>query len=164
MISEPALQAVMAARHGAPFDVLGLRPDADGRLWVRAVLPRARAVDLLDARTGRALASLVMRHAEGFWEAQVPRRRTPFAYRLRVEWDTGERGVYADAYAFGPTLSDTDLYYLSEGTHLRPWEVLGAQPMTLDDGVEGRGQFVEVRIGHLVPVDQHHVGALAHLQ
>ena len=136
MITEPALQAVMSARQGAPFDVLGLQADGEGRLWVRAVLPRARAVDVVDARSGRTLVSMVQRHVEGFWEAQGPRRRQPFPYRLKVQWDTGEEGSYADAYAFGPLLSDTDLYYLSEGTHLRPWEVLGALPMTIDDGVE----------------------------
>jgi 1,4-alpha-glucan branching enzyme len=136
MISEPALQAVMTARHGAPFDVLGLHADDDGRLWVRAVLPRARAVDVVDAKSGRALVSMVMRHGEGFWEAVVPRRRQAFAYRLRVEWDTGEQGVYADAYAFGPGITDADLYYLSEGTHLRPYEVLGAHPAVRHDGFE----------------------------
>src|SRR5476649_728183 len=38
--------------------------------------------------------------------------------------------------------------------------VLGA----LHNGVKGRRQLVEIGIGHLVPVDQHHVGALADLQ
>ena len=37
--------------------------------------------------------------------------------------------VYVDAYSFGPLLSDDELYYLGEGSHLRPFESLGAHPM-----------------------------------
>ena len=35
-----------------------------------------------------------------------------------------------------PLISDEDLYYLGEGTHLRPFEVLGAHPMTLGEGAQ----------------------------
>ncbi len=134
MISDAALQALLSARHGAPFDVLGLHADDEGRLWLRALLPRARSVDVLDARSGKALAALTLRHPDGFWEAAVPRRRQRFAYRLRVTWDTGEQGTYADAYAFDRGIPDADLYYLAEGTHLRPFEVLGAHAETRHDG------------------------------
>ncbi len=41
-----------------------------------------------------------------------------------------------DPYCFPPTIGDYDLYLLSEGTHLRLWEQLGARPMELD-GVRG---------------------------
>jgi 1,4-alpha-glucan branching enzyme len=33
-------------------------------------------------------------------------------------------------------ISDEDLYFLGEGTHLRPFEVLGAHPMTLGEGAQ----------------------------
>ena len=42
----------------------------------------------------------------------------------------------SDPSAFPPTLSDTDLYLLGEGTHHAPWRVLGARLLTLD-GVAG---------------------------
>ncbi len=35
-----------------------------------------------------------------------------------------------------PLISDEDLYYLGEGTHLRPFEVLGAHPMTQGEGAQ----------------------------
>ena len=41
MLSEAELQALLAARHPDPFSVLGLHADADGKLWLRALLPVA---------------------------------------------------------------------------------------------------------------------------
>ena len=35
-----------------------------------------------------------------------------------------------------PLISDEDLYYLGEGTHLRPFEVLGAHPMSQGEGAQ----------------------------
>ena len=37
-----------------------------------------------------------------------------------------------DTEASRPQITDIDLYYLTEGTHLRPFEVLGALPFTVD--------------------------------
>ena len=57
------------------------------------------------------------------------------AYRLRARY--GDRQVeIEDPYRFPPLLSDFDLYLLGEGTHMHPYEKLGAHPMVLD-GVEG---------------------------
>ncbi|STU55372.1 1,4-alpha-glucan (glycogen) branching enzyme [Klebsiella pneumoniae subsp. ozaenae] len=39
-------------------------------------------------------------------------------------------------YRFGPLLQDLDVWLLSEGTHLRPYETLGAHAATMD-GVTG---------------------------
>jgi 1,4-alpha-glucan branching enzyme len=38
--------------------------------------------------------------------------------------------VLEDPYRFGPVLGELDVWLLSEGTHLRPFEVLGAQLCT----------------------------------
>lgn len=136
MLDEAQTQALIEARHGDPFAVLGLHLDADdGRLWMRALLPTAAGVMLLEAASGRLVATLPHRQG-GLFEAPLPRRRKRFDYRLQVRWDDGHQGSYADAYAFGPLLAEEDLQLLARGEHPRPYTVLGAHPQTLA-GVAG---------------------------
>jgi 1,4-alpha-glucan branching enzyme len=86
------------------------------------------------------VAELARRHPEGFFEGRVGRSSARFEYRLAVEWPDGHAGIYADAYGFSPLIGDADLHYLHEGTHRRPFEVLGAHPLRLgsaDCAVDG---------------------------
>jgi 1,4-alpha-glucan branching enzyme len=128
--------ALVEARHGDPFAVLGLHADADGKLWLRAMLPGATSVAVIDTATGKRAADLSLRDPAGLWEGVIARRKNRFDYRLAVQWANGDEGVYADAYAFGPLVPDADLHFFGEGTHLRPYTFLGAHPMTVGD-VEG---------------------------
>ncbi|MBL8519766.1 MAG: 1,4-alpha-glucan branching protein GlgB [Betaproteobacteria bacterium] len=127
-ISEGGIAALTGARHGDPFALLGLHPGADGRWEVRAFLPGAREVSVVDAAGGQTLVAL-QRHADSdFFSAAVPRRRNAFAYWLQVDWSDGVRTRLADPYAIAPLIPDEDLHYLHEGTHRRPYLVLGAHP------------------------------------
>jgi 1,4-alpha-glucan branching enzyme len=135
MLTDADARALIEARHPDPFAVLGMHADADGALWVRALLPHAVTVAVHDTKTGRRLAVLERRHADGLFEGVVPRRRHRFDYRLQVEWDDGSAGRYGDPYRIGPLVGEQDLYYLGEGSHRRPFEVLGAHPLTLGEGV-----------------------------
>jgi 1,4-alpha-glucan branching enzyme len=135
MLSDEEVHALVHARHPDPFAVLGLHADAQGGLWLRALLPQADSVAVIDAGTGERLAELLKRHDAGFWVGRIPNRRDRFDYRLQVSWSDGTEGRHADAYAFGPLLTDADLHYLAEGSHLRPYEVLGAHPLTVGAGV-----------------------------
>jgi 1,4-alpha-glucan branching enzyme len=128
MLSDDDVRALVGARHDDPFAVLGMRVDTQGRGWLRAVLPGARAVRVCRADDGRLLAELALRHPDGLWECQLA-LRTPVNYRLEVQWHGGTQGLYADAYACPPLIGDTDLHFLAEGTHLRPFEVLGAHAL-----------------------------------
>ena len=140
MLTADQIQELMTARHRDPFAVLGLHADTKGKLWIRACLPGAASVFITDAVTAKPLVNLTLRHRDGLFEACIPRRRKRFDYRLAVRWadksDETNAGIniythadtYADAYAYGPQLSDEDLYALNSGTHLRPYEVLGAHP------------------------------------
>ena len=134
MLSDTDVSALMGARHADPFAVLGMHADGDGVLWVRALLPGAASVTVHDTASGRRVASLVQRHADGLFEGVQPRRRRHFDYRLHVNWKSGGNGIYADAYNFRPLLDEVDLHYLAEGTHLRPFEVLGAHAQVIGDG------------------------------
>ena len=42
MLTDDDLHALRQARHPDPFAVLGLHADAQGALWVRALLPGAQ--------------------------------------------------------------------------------------------------------------------------
>ena len=87
MLAPGDIDALLAARHADPFAVLGLHADAAGKLWIRALLPGADAVELLDAN-GRSLTDLPHQR-DGFFEARVPLRRKRFDYRLKVRWHDG---------------------------------------------------------------------------
>ena len=49
---------------------------------------------------------------------------------------TAPHGPYDDPYRFGPVLGEMDEYLISEGTHQRLWQVLGAHVMT-HEGADG---------------------------
>ena len=136
MLNDAEVAALVEARHGDPFAVLGLHADAAGTLWVRAMLPGAASVAVVDAASGKRAAELALRDAAGLWEGAIARRQNRFDYRLAVRWADGSEGRYADAYAFGPLVPDDDLHYFGEGTHLRPYTFLGAHPMAVG-GVDG---------------------------
>ncbi len=150
MLAESDVDALVAARHGDPCAVLGLHADAHGTLWLRAMLPGAIAVDGVDAKTRRRVVALQCRHVDGLWEAKIPRRKQRFDYRLRVQWAAGGEGEHADAYAFAPQIADADLHFLGEGSHLRPFTVLGAHAASLN-AVSGGAVVAGVRFAVWAP-------------
>jgi 1,4-alpha-glucan branching enzyme len=137
MLLDREIELVCNAAHGDPFAVLGLHADAAGRLWVRAMIAGAVQVNVLDARTGASLGALTQRHADGFFEGKLSVTERS-DYRLQPVWADGSSGVIDDPYRFEPMLGELDLWLLGEGSHLRPYEVLGAAQRVLQ-GVDGTG-------------------------
>jgi len=133
---QASVVALMQGDHHDPFSVLGMHRH-HGDLVVRALLPGAATVDLIDAKNRRKLASLTPIDGSDVFTAVIPRRKNPFAYRLRVHWNTHQQEM-EDAYRFAPILGEMDVWLLAEGTHHRPYEKLGAHPMEID-GVAGVG-------------------------
>ena len=129
MIHATDIDLILGARHGDPFSVLGPHTLPGGGAWVRAFLPGAAQVGVVDAATGATLATMTRRHDEGFFEAPLANAR--LAYRLRVEWVDGQTSMLDDPYRFPPVLGDMDVWLMGEGSHLRPYEVLGATLRTL---------------------------------
>ena len=135
MLNPDDIARICAGTHGDPFSVLGPHRLPNGRLSVRVFLPNAQQVLVIDAVTSRVLATLAQRHPDGFFERALT-ARLDFPYRLHVRWGDGTDVILEDPYRFGPVLSDMDIWLLGEGTHLRPYEVLGASAKAVA-GVRG---------------------------
>ncbi len=145
MLSPQDIELIRLGRHGDPFAVLGPHRDATGQTWVRAFLPGATAVAVIGATDARVLGTLLAVHAAGVWDGPVAlsagsalAQAGQPAYRLQISWADGQRQVAEDPYRFGPLLGELDAWLLAEGSHLRPFEVLGATPRR-HQGVAGTG-------------------------
>ncbi|MDM0044851.1 1,4-alpha-glucan branching protein GlgB [Variovorax dokdonensis] len=114
----------MRADHGDAFAVLGPH-QTDAGLVVRALLPGARRVTVLQADSGWPLADLARQGQSEVFAALVPAAEARLGYRFEVDWGTHFSHL-EDPYRFPPVLGDTDVWLLAEGTHLRPFEQLGA--------------------------------------
>jgi len=137
MLSDLEVERIRTACHGDPFSVLGVHADAQGALWLRCFLPGAEALALCGADGCTEHGALKRRHADGFFEGACP-AAIARDYRLQVRWLDGTRSLLDDPYRFPPLLGDVDVWLMAEGTHLRPYEVLGATPRTML-GVPGTG-------------------------
>ena len=126
-----AVDALVHARHGDPFALLG-RHQVPGGWAIRAMLPDAERVTVLDAASGRELGELSRRHPDGFWSGIV---EEAVPYRLRVT-SGGASHEAEDPYRFAPMLGELDLHLLAEGRHLDIGATLGGHAVT-HEGVAG---------------------------
>jgi 1,4-alpha-glucan branching enzyme len=120
--------ALLEARHGDPFAILGLHL-VDGTRVLRALLPGVETLVVLMAAGEEA--PVPRRDPAGFFEGPIP----PGAYRLRATAGA-EHWELDDPYAFGPTLGPLDDHLLVEGTHALLPDRLGAHPCQ-HEGVAG---------------------------
>jgi 1,4-alpha-glucan branching enzyme len=132
-----AIAALCEGRHGDPFAVLGPHGAFGARGAVRAFLPGASAVTLRTlpkegSKTAARTTPMQLIDAAGLFEAPRPSG----AYRFDVTWADGSGTTLDDPYRFGPVLGELDVWLLGEGTHLRPFEVLGAH-LREHEGVAG---------------------------
>ena len=132
MLQAEDVQSLCAGRHADPFGVLGPHALGDGSTWLAVFLPGAAGVEAL-AQDGAWSAMLQLRDAGGLFEGALPQHAP---YRLQVQWPDGQRALLEDPYRFGPVLGEMDAWLLAEGSHLRPFEILGAAPRT-HEGVAG---------------------------
>ena len=125
LVPDGAVSAIIEARHGDPFAVLGLH-DAGGRRVARAFVPGAETLEphTLD---GRRLGALDRLDPAGFFAGILDiDGRQPLRHRATRgpdEWWVD------DPYTYGPVLGPMDDHFIAEGTHLRLFDRLGAHPM-----------------------------------
>ncbi|MGB4360191.1 MAG: 1,4-alpha-glucan branching enzyme, partial [Rhodoferax sp.] len=128
MLHQHTIQMICHASHGDPFSVLGPHAATAGQASVRCFLPNATQVTVINEQNHK-LGQLKER-SSGFFEGKVKFAPTE-AYRLEVQWADGLQSTLEDPYRFPLVLGDMDVWLLGEGTHLRPFEVLGAHPGTM---------------------------------
>ncbi|BDT67761.1 1,4-alpha-glucan branching enzyme GlgB [Comamonadaceae bacterium OS-1] len=134
MLHAHDVEMICGARHGDPFAVLGPHALATGPTSIRCFLPGANSV-VVESAKGMVLGPLAVQDEAGFFEGEVT-LAPGAAYRLQVQWADGHSATIDDPYRFPTVLGEMDVWLLGEGTHLRPYEVLGAQP-TVMEGVAG---------------------------
>ena len=132
LISPERIEALVTGQETDPFSVLGVHAQADGFVAC-AFLPDARAVEAFTLN-GEPVGRLKKRHDGGVFEGEIDVVSLQ-PVRYRIEYDQGEHWIY-DPYSFGPVLGPLDDYYMSEGSHLRLFDKLGAHVLELN-GVSG---------------------------
>ncbi len=130
-LPDEQVQALVRAEHSDPFAFLGPHRDEQGPI-VRAYLPGALGVDLIDASNGENLGAMTLGEVPGMFTIRPADDRR---YRLRIRWGAGEQEI-EDPYAFGPQLGDMDIYLFNEGNHRDLGKAFGAQLVEVD-GIPG---------------------------
>ena len=120
-----AEEAVVRGYHADPHQVLGyhsrvLRVRHPSAVSVR-VIPSRGEPCYLEAK-GQGLFV-------GYLELPISTPDPSPPYLLEAILPDGSRSTYDDPYRFWPTVGEVDLHLLGEGSHLRPWRVLGARVM-----------------------------------
>jgi 1,4-alpha-glucan branching enzyme len=130
--SKADIAAIVAARHGDSFAVLGPHR-VPGGIAIRALVPGA---DTLSLRLpGGGEIAMDRRHADGFFEARLPEGTDWHPYRLHAV-NAGGTWSCHDPFMFPPVLGPLDDFLLVEGTHRDLYARLGAHPMECD-GIDG---------------------------
>jgi 1,4-alpha-glucan branching enzyme len=126
-----AIDAVVHARHGDPFALLGPHR-VDGGIAIRTFIPNVDSVEVIARDTGRPIGQLKRVNEAGFWAATFA-ELPPYRFHVSIgdiSFDT------EDSYSFPPLLGDVDIYLLAEGRHRDFSSILGAH-VTEIDGVPG---------------------------
>ena len=135
--STEEVERLIAGEHSDPHRILGVHSveGSDKSLVViRAFHPDAKTAEvLLDDGQSVFMTSI---HQGGLFGAAISGKSLPFLYRIRFRFSDGNAWEYADPYRFLPSLGEIDLHLISEGTHQRLYEFLGAHLRTLD-GISG---------------------------
>jgi 1,4-alpha-glucan branching enzyme len=130
-----AIDSLLNADHGSPFEVLGPHPLDDHSVSIRAVRPTAQSLSVVEERSGKSYL-MTQLHEAGIFEVTIPNAGPDLSYHYEAITHDGAKESFADPYAFPPLLTEYDLHLLNEGRHLTSYERLGAHIRTVD-GVAG---------------------------
>ena len=123
-------RSILEARHHDPFSYLGLHQNKSG--WVlRVFQPHATEISVHD---GDKWQSLARDNAHGFYHWQG-KNALPAPCRLKLSFFNHDIEVH-DAYSFGSSISEHDLYLFSEGRLEQAYRMLGSHHMEVQ-GVWG---------------------------
>ena len=133
-VTQAIIDGFFDASNGDPFATLGMHETEQG-IEIRTLLPDASRVMVIERESGKEITELDCVDERGFFGGVIPNCRHFFAYQLQVFWGN-ESQIVEDPYRFHPMIDDLEQWLLSEGSMLRPYEVLGAHFMECD-GVSG---------------------------
>ncbi|WP_127107741.1 1,4-alpha-glucan branching protein GlgB [Pararhodobacter zhoushanensis] len=127
VITQDDVAEIKSGRVLDPFAVFGPRHRGQAGFLV-AFDPAAETMEVLTPKGSLPMQAL----GDGLFTGQLG---TETIYRLRAtkgpqQWD------FDDPYRFGPVLGPLDLHLISEGTHRRLWQALGAHAIT-HEGCQG---------------------------
>jgi len=133
VLSDAEVTQIIHAKHQDVFSVLGMHnhPTENG-LIVRAFLPDAEIVEVIDRKTKKSVAIIYMVDQAGLFEGKLGRRRHTFSYALRVSYKN-ETLVIDDPYSYPSMISNDNLYLFCEGTHENAYHWMGAHQLEVDD-------------------------------
>ncbi|KYK73920.1 1,4-alpha-glucan branching protein GlgB [Aggregatibacter actinomycetemcomitans] len=134
LVAQSVINQFFNGTHGDPFSVLGMHETENG-IEIRVLLPDASRVLVIEKENQETLCELTRLDDRGFFAGVVPNTRNFFAYQLQVYWGK-ESQIIEDPYRYHLMINDLDQWLLSEGSFLRPYEVLGAHFIECD-GVSG---------------------------
>lgn len=124
LVSQQEINAFFDCQHANPFATLGMH-ETDNGIEIRALLPDATKVAVINPATQQTIFELKQIDERGFFAGVTPKTHNFYAYQLLVSWGE-EAQIIEDPYRFHPMIDELDNWLLSEGTHHRPYEVLGA--------------------------------------
>ena len=130
---------IVNGEHSDPHTVLGMHEmEEDGRkaVVVRAFLPNAAGITVIDYANKRKKYPMERLHADGFFEVTIADREEWFRYQLEYTDADGNTWRSYDPYSFSPTLSEFDRHLFGEGTHYEIYEKMGGRLMT-HEGARG---------------------------
>lgn len=85
LMDRRVINALVSGHFADPFSLLGMHKTDKG-LEVRALLPDASEVWVIETSTGNKCVQLVCLDSRGFFQGVIPKRKTPFRYQLAVTW------------------------------------------------------------------------------
>ncbi|TYK66113.1 1,4-alpha-glucan branching protein GlgB [Colwellia echini] len=133
LLDNAEVAAIVNVKHQDIFAVLGIHqhPTTSG-LIVRAFLPHAQSVEVIDTKTNKLVAALSLVDQAGLFEGKLGKRRNSFDYRLRVSYES-ETITIDDPYRYPSLISNDDLYLFCEGTHEQAYRWMGAHEKEVDN-------------------------------
>lgn len=130
---------IVNGEHSDPHTVLGMHEmEENGRkaVVVRAFLPHAVGITVIDYANKRKKYPMERLHADGFFEVTIADREEWFRYQLEYTDADGNTWRSYDPYSFSPTLSEFDRHLFGAGTHYEIYEKMGGRLMT-HEGARG---------------------------
>lgn len=121
---------IMHGEHQNPHEILGMhimQRDNKDMVVVRAYLPGARHISVIDSKNKRKKYPMEIVHVDGLFEIVIEDRDTWFPYLLEYTNHEDVTWTNYDPYSFLPTISDYDRYLLGAGTHYEAYEKMGAR-------------------------------------